>query len=99
MNIKLAKHLIMFGKLLRALTTTSSWKLDEGTRLNAVPNGNNVNGLDNPRVKRLSSLMSRICFSLNDSTGVGLKILDKSNDSLRYSLLLTERLGMPKPLL
>jgi hypothetical protein len=30
------------GKPLRALTTTLIWKLIRGTRLTAVPNGNNV---------------------------------------------------------
>ena len=32
----------MFGELLRALTTTFTWKLVKGTRLIAEPNGNNV---------------------------------------------------------
>jgi hypothetical protein len=32
----------MFGKSLRAFTTTLNWKLLRGTRLIAVPNGKNV---------------------------------------------------------
>ena len=38
----MAKHLIMIGKSLRALTTTFIRKLLKGTRLIDVHNGNNV---------------------------------------------------------
>lgn len=76
----------LFGKLLRASTTTSTSKGVEGPRLTIVPNGKNVEDWK-IRSQVSTSVKTRIRERFNDYTCLGLKSLVNSNDSLRYSLV------------
>ncbi len=42
------------------------------------------------KIPKFDKKMTRIWYSLNDRTGMGLRILVKFNDSLRYSLVVRE---------
>jgi hypothetical protein len=77
------------GNVLRALSTTPIWKHLGGTRLIAVPNGNNDRDwIIRSRMPKL--VMMRAWHLFRDRKVVGLSNLISCNEGLRYDPALCE---------